>query len=213
MNDVEAAEAARTDPNDPAAGRRLLLCMDISLDGFVARSDGTIDFLDGAGPPGPTHGGQRHRINLELLGQVGLIVLGRVAYEDMVQGWPGSDNPMAHLMNTLPKVVFSQTLADVTWTNARLSRRPLEEEIPELTREPGNDIVVFGGARLGHSLINAGLVDEFRLTVHPVALGSGLSLMHGLPHPQRFEMISSATYTDGCVVHVLRPGPAAPRAG
>jgi dihydrofolate reductase len=205
MSDRGAAERARRDPNDPEAGRRLLLCMDISLDGFVAHSDGTIDFLDGQGTSGPAHGGQRHRITLELLGQISLIVLGRVAYEDMVQGWPGSDNPMARLMNALPKVVFSQTLTEVTWSNARLSGRPLEEEIPELTAEPGGDIVVFGGARIAHSLMRAHLVDEYRLTVHPVALGAGLSLMHGLPEPQRLELISSAAYTDGCVVQVLRP--------
>lgn len=205
MSDDAAAEAARRDPNDPGAGRRLLLCMDISLDGFVAHHDGTIDFLDGQGTTGPDHGDQRHRNTLELLGQISLIVLGRGAYEDMVKGWPGSDNPMARLMNTLPKVVFSQSLPEVAWSNARLSRRPLEEEIPELTREPGRDIVVFGGARIAHSLIRAQLVDEYRLTVHPVALGAGLSLMHGLPEAQRLQLISSTAYTDGCVVQVLRP--------
>jgi dihydrofolate reductase len=200
-----ASESARTDPNDPGAGRRLLLCMDVSLDGFVARSDRTIDFLDGEDTSGPDHGDQRHRITLELLGQIGLIVLGRGAYEDMVKGWPGSDNPMARLMNTRLKVVFSDSLPDVAWSNARLNRRPLEEEIPKLTHEPGGDIVVFGGARIAHSLIRARLVDEYRLTVHPVALGTGLSLMHGLPEPQRLQLISSAAYADGCVVQILRP--------
>jgi dihydrofolate reductase len=123
----------------------------------------------------------------------------------MVKGWPGSDNPMARLMNTLPKVVFSNSLTDVTWSNARLNRLPLEDEIPELTHETGGDIVVFGGARIAHSLIRAHLVDEYRLTVHPVALGAGLSLMHGLAEPQRLQLISSTAYADGCVVQVMRP--------
>ena len=57
----------RLDPNDPDAGRRLLLCMDVSFDGFVARTDHVIDFLDDAGPVAAGHGGQRHRIMLELL--------------------------------------------------------------------------------------------------------------------------------------------------
>jgi dihydrofolate reductase len=183
-------------------GRRLILLMSVSLDGFVARSDGVIDWLAGAGED---HGDQRHRITLEALGQIGLIVLGRGAYEDMVKGWPGSDNPMARLMNTLPKVVFSQSLPAVDWSNARLTRRPLEEEIPELKREGGKDMVVFGGARVAHSLIRERLVDEYRLTVHPVALGEGLSLMHGLPEPQRFELVSSTAYADGCVTQVMRP--------
>ena len=69
----------------------------------------------------------------------------------------------------------------------------------------GQDIVAFGGGHFAHSLIRARLVDEYRLTVHPVALGDGISLMHGLPEPQRFELISSTAYADGCVVQVLVP--------
>jgi dihydrofolate reductase len=186
-------------------GRRLLLHMSMSLDGFVARSDGVIDWLTPDREQTPDHGDQRHRMNLELLGQIDLIVLGRGAYEDMVKGWPGSDNPMARLMNTLPKVVFSQSLPGVDWNNARLTRRPLEEEIPELKRAEGGDVVVFGGARIAQSLLRERLVDECRLTVHPVALGDGLPLLAGLPEPQRFEMVSSTVYADGCVTQVLRP--------
>jgi dihydrofolate reductase len=123
----------------------------------------------------------------------------------MFRGWSGSDNPMAVLMNTLPKVVFSQTLSEVTWSNARLSRAPLEDEVPALKREPGKDLIVFGGARIAHSLMRHRLIDEYRLTVHPVALGEGLPLMHGLPEPQRLELISSNAYVDGCVTQVFRP--------
>jgi dihydrofolate reductase len=66
-------------------------------------------------------------------------------------------------------------------------------------------MIVFGGARIAHSLIRDRLVNEYRLTVHPVALGAGLSLMHGLPEPQRLELISSTAYANGCVAQVLRP--------
>jgi dihydrofolate reductase len=184
-------------------GRRLILHMSVSMDGFVARRDGVIDWLSGDGVP--DYGRQRHRMNLELLGQIDAIVMGRGAYVEMERGWSRSDNPMARLMNSLPKVVFSQSLSAVEWNNARVTRRPLEEEVPELKREPGRDIVVFGGARIAHSLIRERLVDECRLTVHPVALGDGLSLMHGLPEPQRFELVSSTAYADGCVAQVLRP--------
>jgi dihydrofolate reductase len=185
--------------------RQLILLMSVSLDGFVARKDGVIDWLSSPSAGGVDHGDRRHRATLELLGQIGTIVIGRGAYEDMVQGWPGSDNPMAVLMNTLPKVVFSQSLSQVTWSNARLSRAPLEDEVPALKREPGKDLIVFGGARIAHSLIRHRLIDEYRLTVHPVALGEGLPLMHGLPEPQRLELISSNAYADGCVTQVFRP--------
>jgi len=185
--------------------RQLILHMSVSLDGFVARTDGVIDWLSSQGPGGVDHGDRRHRANLELLGQIGTIVMGRGGYEDMSKGWSGSDNPMAVLMNGLPKVVFSQSLSEVTWSNARLSRAPLEDEVPALKREPGKDLVVFGGARIAHSLIRDRLVDEYRLTVHPVALGKGLPVMHGLPEPQRLELISSNAYADGCVTQVFRP--------
>jgi dihydrofolate reductase len=185
--------------------RRLIVHMSVSLDGFVARSDGIIDWLTPRGDGVLDHGDRRHGANLELLGQIGLIVLGRRAYEDMVQGWPGSDSPMAVLMNTLPKVVYSRSLSEVSWNNARLSRAALADEIPALKREPGKDMVVFGGARIVNSLMRERLIDEYRLTVHPVALGEGLSFMHGLPEPQRLELISSTTYADGCVSQVLRP--------
>ena len=194
-----------TDISNGSPERQLILHMSVSLDGFVARTDGVIDWLSSEGAGGVDHGDRRHRANLELLGQVGTIVMGRGAYEDMFKGWSGSDNPMAVLMNSLPKVVFSQSLSEVTWNNARLSRAALDEEVPALKREPGKDLVVFGGARIAHSLIRHRLIDEYRLTVQPVALGEGLPLMHGLPEPQRMELISSTAYADGCTTQVFRP--------
>jgi dihydrofolate reductase len=179
--------------------------MSVSLDGFVARTDGVIDWLSSDSAGGVDHGDRRHRANLELLGQIGAIVMGRGAYEDMSKGWSGSDNPMAVLMNSLPKIVFSQSLTEVTWNNARISRALLEEEVPALKREPGKDLVVFGGARIANSLMRLRLIDEYRLTIHPVALGEGLPLMHGLPEPQRLDLISTTAYADGCVAQVLRP--------
>jgi dihydrofolate reductase len=187
------------------SGRRLILHMSVSLDGFAARPDRKLDWLTPEGERLPDHGDQRHRVNLELLSQVGLIVLGRRGYEDMVGGWAPSNNPMAQLMNSLPKLVFSQSLPAVEWNNATISRRPLAEEILERKAEGGKDIVVFGGARIANGLIRERLVDEYRLTVHPVALGDGLPLMHGIPEPQRFEMVSSTVYADGSLAQVLRP--------
>lgn len=185
--------------------RRLILCMSASLDGFLARPDGTLDwFLD---PPAdePRQDARRHHATLEFLGQIGLIVLGRGAYEDMARGWPGSNNPMAVLMNSLPKVVFSRTLPSVSWSNARLARGPVEQELPTLKAQGDEDMVCFGGARFAHALAAHKLIDEYRLTVHPVALGAGLPLWHGLPEPQRLRLVSSTVYADGSVTQTLLP--------
>ena len=124
--------------------RKLILYMSMSLDGFAARRDGTMDWLGEKQP----HGAHRQRAVAELLGQTGMLVLGRRGGEDMAQAWPSSQSPTGELMNALPKVVFSSTLTDVEWSNARVTDRPAEEEIPELKGQPGKDIVVFGGVEL-----------------------------------------------------------------
>ena len=177
--------------------RRLILHMSVSFDGFSAPGRGTRGSVD--------RGDARHYANLEMLGRAGLIAMGRGAGVEMAPAWASSDSPMARLINALPKVVFSTSLAAVDWQNAVLNAGPVEEEIPRLKGEPGGDIVVFGGPRLARSLIRHRLVDEYRLTVHPIALGGGSALMHGLPEPQRFELVSSTVYTDGSTVQVLRP--------
>jgi dihydrofolate reductase len=191
------------------AKRRLILHISVSLDGFSVNGNGAPDWRALEDPAGSDHGSARHQANVELVAQMGLIVIGRGAHEDMVRAWPGSDSPMGRLMNSLPKVVFSDSLAEVEWENARLNEQRLEEEIPRLKAEPGRDIIAFGGPRFAHSLIANHLVDEYRLTVHPVALGRGIPLMHGLAEPQRFELVSAAVYADGTVVNTLRRGQAA----
>lgn len=183
--------------------RRLILAMSASLDGFLAHPDHEIDWLDEPGKVADAAGAARHRANLELLGQVGLIVLGRRAHDDMAPAWSGSDSPMARLMNSVPKLVFSSTAPEFEWSNTRHSSRPVEEEIPRLKRTGEGDLVCFGGAKLAHSLARHRLIDEYRLTVHPVALGAGLPLWHGLPEPQRFAPVSTTAYRDGSVTHVL----------
>ena len=186
------------------APRRLILHMSVSLDGFVAGRDGPIDWRSSESS-GVDHGDRRHRANLEMIGQLGQLVLGRGAYEEMAPAWSSSDSPMAQLLNSLPKLVFAQGGSEVEWSGAQFTDGPVEQEIPRLKQEPGRDVAAFGGGHFAHSLIRARLVDEYRLTVHPVALGEGLSLMHGLPEPQRFELVSSTAYADGCVVQVMQP--------
>jgi dihydrofolate reductase len=185
------------------AASRLILLMSASLDGFLARGAGDIDWLAEPGEVANRAGDARHAANLELLGQAGGIVVGRGAYDEMAEVWDSSDSPMARRINELPKLVFSRSEPEFKWANSRCSARPVEEEIPELKQAGEGDIVLFGGARIAHSLARHRLIDEYRLTVHPVALGEGLPLWHGLPEPQRFAPVSTTAYPDGAVTHVL----------
>lgn len=189
-----------------ASSRNLILHMSVSIDGFISSETGEMPWFGSGAEDVVDHSDRRHRANVEMVSRMGLVVIGRGAYEGMVQAWPGSDSPMGRFMNETPKVVFSETLKEVEWVNAQLNERPLREEIETLKTEAGRDIVAMGVGRLAHSLIEENLIDEYRLTVQPFALGSGISLMHGLPEPRRFELVSSTTYADGAVVQVLRPG-------
>ena len=185
------------------AQRRLILYMSMSLDGFAARRDGTMDWLGDK----PRHGAHRQRAVAELLGQIGMLVLGRGGGTEMAQAWPSSTSPTGELMNALPKVVFSSTLTELDWSNARVSGRPVEEEIPELKAEPGKDIVVFGGVSFARSLAAHGLIDEYRINVQPVALGDGLPLLQGLPEPQPLELVASTAWADGPITQIYLPRP------
>ena len=189
--------------SDPPAQRQLILYMSMSLDGFAARRDGTMDWLGHA----QRHGSHRQRAVAELLGQTGLLVLGRCAAEDMAQAWPGSQSPTGELMNALPKVVFSNTLTHLEWSNARVTGRPVEEEIAELKGQPGKDVVVFGGVSFARSLAGHRLIDEYRINVQPVALGDGLPLLHGLPEAQPLELVGSTTWADGPITQTYVPRP------
>jgi dihydrofolate reductase len=185
------------------AQRRLILYMSMSLDGFAARRDGTMDWLGEKQP----HGAHRQRAVAELLGQTGMLALGRRGGEEMAQAWPGSISPTGELMNALPKVVFSSTLTELDWSNTRVSGRPVEEEIAELKAEPGKDIVVFGGVSFARSLAGHGLIDEYRINVQPVALGDGLPLLQGLPEPKPLELVASTAWADGPITQTYIPRP------
>jgi dihydrofolate reductase len=108
--------------------------------------------------------------------------MGRVTYEEMAAFWPTSSSEYARPMNEIPKVVFSKTLQHADWPETRIARDDLAEEIGRLKREPGNDLIAYGGAAtFDQALTRLGLVDEYGLMIQPAALGAGLHLFKDLP--------------------------------
>jgi dihydrofolate reductase len=99
--------------------------------------------------------------------------MGRVTYEAMAAHWPDSDEPHAPPMNEIPKVVFSRTLDEAPWGETRVPRGPLAEEVAALKGEPGKDVLLHGGAVITQALAREGLIDEYRMIVHPLVLGEG----------------------------------------
>jgi dihydrofolate reductase len=93
----------------------------------------------------------------------------------------------------------------VSWVDATVASGDLVEEITRLKQQAGSDIVAHGGARFAQSLVRLGLIDEYRLLVHPVALGVGLPLFSGLDRPIDLKLISTSLFSRGVVAHVYHP--------
>jgi dihydrofolate reductase len=148
--------------------RKLVLKMHVSLDGFVGAEDGDVEWVF------------RHfdeelgEWEVDHLWQAGVHVMGKELYGDMAAHWPKSEEPTAPPMNEIPKVVFSRSLERAEWADTRIERGALADGIEALKREPGKEILAHGGARFAQSLSRERLIDEYRLVVHPIALGAGL---------------------------------------
>jgi len=141
---------------------------------------------------------------------VGAILFGRVTYELMASYWPTpaaqSDDPaVAHLMNTLPKVVVSRTLQKAEWNNTRLIKDNVAEEILKMKQEPGNDLAVFGSANLLSSLMQMNLVDEHRVMVNPVLIGSGTPLFKNIAQKVNLKLVKTRLFKSGNVLLYYQP--------
>jgi dihydrofolate reductase len=181
------------------AMRRLILQTGVSIDGYVAALDRSHPWSDGSDDEGVK------RWILDSVWAAGAHLMGRVTYEEMAAFWPTSTSEYARPMNEIPKVVFSTTLQHAAWPETRIARGDLAEEIGRLKREPGNDLIAYGGATLDQALTRFGLVDEYRLMIQPAALGAGLALFKDLSAPLHLELVEATTYATGVAIHVYRP--------
>jgi dihydrofolate reductase len=204
--------------------RKLILKMSVSIDGFVGGTQGEIDWMFA------TMGGDVIAWQTETLSEAGIHVMGSRTFRDMAAYYPTSTEPYALPMNQIPKVYFTKTgspgattraLADAqqhttthasseghgafeSWDGARALSGDLAEEVTRLKNERGNPILAHGGASFANSLVRRGLVDEYRLLIHPVALGAGLALFDAMPSPRKLSLIEVSTFDLGVVLHVYR---------
>jgi dihydrofolate reductase len=121
-------------------------------------------------------GPELEEISLEQGKTADALLFGRVTYEGMAAYWTTAEGAVADYMNSVPKIVFSRTLARADWNNTRLVREDAEGEIAKLKNASGQNLFVFGSARLSASLMQHDLFDEYRLCVVPVVLGVGTPL-------------------------------------
>ena len=178
--------------------RKVIASPFVTLDGFIAGPQGEIDWNE------PYFDEEMARYVGEQFASVDTLLFGRGTYQLFVQYWPTQgvkDDPVfAKKMNTLLKIVFSTTLETVTWNNARLVKENVAGEIQSLKRQEGKNIVIDGSPGLIHSLTRLGLIDEYRLRVHPVVLGSGVPLFKDLKGRMPLQLIDSQTFHSGVVI-------------
>jgi dihydrofolate reductase len=137
------------------------------------------------------------------------MLMGRVLYEEWAAFWPNQDpdeNPVAARMNGVRKYVVSTTLEEpLGWNNSTLIRESVAEEIAGLKRQTGGDISISGSGSLVRSLLKDGLIDELRLMVHPVVVGSGKRLFEEGSERIALELVDSRTFSTGVVYLTYRP--------
>jgi dihydrofolate reductase len=170
--------------------RQLTLKMELSIDGFVGQPGGDPAWLL------PYYDDALTTYEVGLLSSAGVHAMGRQAYEDMAPHWQASTAPFAKPMNEIPKAVFSSTLQDASWPETTIYR-DLEEGMRALKQQDGKPILAHGGSRFAQALTRRGLVDEYRLNLHPTALGDGYKLFGGAA---KLVLQSARTFPAGTVV-------------
>lgn len=182
--------------------RKIIFQNMVSLDGYFEGPNKELDWhlVDG----------EFDDYAADLLDSVDTLLFGRVTYQLMASYWPTpaalTDDPViAAKMNSLQKVVFSRMLDRVEWSNTRLAKGDAASEISRLKHLPEKDIAIFGSSDLTVSLMDTGLVDEYRIFVNPVFLGGGKTLLQGLHARLNLRLVGSRVFKSGLVLLCYRP--------
>ncbi len=176
--------------------RKLFYECNVSLDGFADHTAGSA--VDD----------ELHYFFSGLLDDTGIELFGRVTYQLMESYWPfAHEDPKANSgmlefadkFNAIPKIVFSKSLEKADWNNTKLINGDAVEEVKKLKQQPGKDISV-GGINLASSLMNAGLIDEYLILVHPVIVGNGRRLFEGVHEKRKLDLVETKKFNSGVVV-------------
>ncbi|MEU9889413.1 dihydrofolate reductase family protein [Sphaerisporangium sp. NPDC051011] len=142
-------------------------------------------------------------------------LFGRKTYQIFAAHWPNvidDSDPIAAKLNNCPKYVVSETLDTADWAGTTILKGDFIEEIIRLKNEPGNELQVHGSGALARTLIEHGLVDEYRLMFFPVFLGKGKRLFENGDRLATLSLVETKKTSAGAVVHIYRPAPPATEA-
>ena len=184
--------------------RTLIVTEFVTLDGVMEAPGGEPTHphsgwvMDNSGP-------EQEQWKLQEVLDCELLLIGRVTYESFAGAWPNYRGEFADKMNSMPKVVVSSTLTDPEWNNTTVLDGDVVEGVTALKQGDGGSILVGGSATLVHTLLDHDLVDELRLMVFPVVLGSGLRLFGETKEKMPLELADSQTVGDGVTILTYAP--------
>ena len=184
---------------------RIVVTEFVSLDGVMQDPGGAEDFKYGGWTFEIDRGEEGNKFKLDEALEADALLLGRVTYQGFAEAWPSRTGEFADKFNSMPKYVVSSTLDEPGWTNSTVLRGDVVEAVSKLRQAPGGDIVVHGSARLVQTLLEHDLVDEMRLMVFPVVLGSGKRLFGATSGKKPLRLADSKTVGDGVAILVYEP--------
>jgi len=184
---------------------RIVVTEFVSLDGVMEDPGGSENFAQGGWSFKISRGDEGDKFKLDEAFASEALLLGRVTYEGFAEAWPSREGEFADKFNNMPKYVVSSTLDEPEWNNSTVLKGDLVEEVGKLKREHDGDIVVHGSARLVQTLIEHDLVDELRLMVYPVVLGSGKRLFGDTSDGKPLRLVESKVVGDGVSILIYRP--------
>ena len=177
--------------------RKLSVFNFMSIDGYCKLANDDISWNK--------HGAEEAAFSEENLKLGNILVFGRKTYQLMETFWTTEEAfkslpVVAEGMNKAQKIVFSNTLNDVTWANTTLVKTKPEDEIIRLKSEAQKDMTILGSGSLVTQLAQARLIDEYQLMIYPVALGSGISIFNGLRDNLNLKLTDTRVFKSGTIL-------------
>jgi dihydrofolate reductase len=178
----------------------------MTLDGVVEDPGGAEDFEHGGWSFDFSRGDEGDKFKLDETMESEALLLGRRTYEGFAEAWPERECEFADKFNSMPKYVVSSTLDEAEWSNSTVIKTEgLVSEVAKLKEQPGGLLQVAGSVQLVGALTDAGLVDEYRIMLFPVVLGSGKRLFGGGLGRSNLKLTESKAVGDGVMVLIYEP--------
>jgi dihydrofolate reductase len=184
---------------------RIVVTEFVSLDGVMEDPGGAEGFKYGGWTFEIERGEEGDKFKLDEALDADALLLGRVTFEGFAAAWPSREGEFADKFNNMPKYVVSSTLEEPEWNNSTVLKGDVVGEVSKLRQGPDGDIVVHGSAQLVQTLVAHDLVDELRLMVFPVVLGTGKRLFGDTSDKKPLRLADSKTVGDGIAILIYEP--------